>query len=175
MAKCYLDIYKTDFFAQCIKDEAAKLKGINDTSSPKRGCCSRVVNYICSKWFFTPKCNIPKEQVESHDEEHFNFWNNLKIPTRHGKCGEKQQSLRYCNLDDDSENEINSTAKIRAEDSQADSSNSILTQAQYKAQLYNQSMNDPIKVSTELFSKAVKQGNKFHRSNRSVVLIKLKI
>ena len=95
MAKCYLDIYKTDFFAQCIKDEAAKLKGINDTSSPKRGCCSRVVNYICSKWFFTPKCNIPKEQVESHDEEHFNFRNNINIPYSKPCSGGGQKSVDY--------------------------------------------------------------------------------
>lgn len=103
-------------------------------------CAARMLNFKCFRTLLHSKCGISKEEVMENDDEHFNLWNNLRIPTRHGKCGEKQQSLRYCNLDDDSENEINSTAKIRAEDSQADSSNSILTQAQYKAQLYNQSM-----------------------------------
>ena len=96
MTKCYLNIYKTDFYAQCIKDEEAKLKGINGTSSPKRGCCSRVVNYICSKSFFTPKCNIPKEEVESHDEEHFNFWNSINIPYSKPCSGGSQKSVNYC-------------------------------------------------------------------------------
>ena len=103
-------------------------------------CATRMLNFKCFRTLLHSKCGISKEEVMENDDEHFNFWNNLKIPTHHGKCGEKQQSLRYCNLDDDSENEINSTAEIRAEDSQTDSSNSILTQAQYKAQLYNQSM-----------------------------------
>ena len=96
MRNCFLEIYKKDFYAECLKDESAKLKGINGTSHPKRGCCSRVVNYICLKSFLTPKCNITKEEVESHDEEHFNFWNNIDIPYSTDCSGGSQKSINYC-------------------------------------------------------------------------------
>ena len=97
---CIGKIAQTDYYTQCLKDEAAKLKGINGTSDPKLGCCARVINYICLKSFLTPKCNVTKEEVESHDEEHFNFWNDLEVPNLPNHCsGGKQKSVDYCHSD----------------------------------------------------------------------------
>ena len=97
---CYVKISKTNDYSSCLKVEGSKLKGVNGTLTPKKQCCERVINYICLKSSLTPKCNMPKEEVESRDEEHFRFWNQLEIPGFPNHCsGNSKTSITYCHTD----------------------------------------------------------------------------
>lgn len=97
LRNCYVKISNKDFYSKCLKEELSKLKAINGTSSPKMQCCERVVNYICLKSFLTPKCDMPKQEVDGRDEEHFRFWNDIEIPGYPNHCsGDSKKSITYC-------------------------------------------------------------------------------
>lgn len=83
-------------YLQCLYDEA---QGLNDPfDHSKTSCCSRVLNYECMKILMTPKCGFSKEEIQSHDEELFNYWNDFNDPQYPGNCkGNRTESLTYCN------------------------------------------------------------------------------
>ena len=95
---CAKNIYLTTDYSECLKDQGLKLKGVYGDSDPKAHCCSRVINYICMKTFLTStKCGVPKAQVDSHDNEHFQIWNQIQNPKYPGHCSvDSEESISYC-------------------------------------------------------------------------------
>ena len=75
-------------------------------------CAARMVNFKCFRTLLTTKCKVSEEEVLENDDQHFNYWNNLDIPKYNGRCGEKQQTLRYCNLADYSDDKVHSGDEI---------------------------------------------------------------
>ena len=97
LLSCIVKEANANDYKQCLKDEAAKVHGITGPSDPKAQCCARVVNYECMKTFLTSACGMSKEEVDSHDDEHFNFWNDFDIPQVPGHCsGGRKDSENYC-------------------------------------------------------------------------------
>ena len=100
---CIILLPNTNDFRQCLKDEGAKAHIVIDPpnvpnpSDPKVKCCYRVVLYECTKKFLTPMCNVSKEEVDSHDDEHFHFWNDADVKITGNCTGNREQSIAYCN------------------------------------------------------------------------------
>ena len=81
--------YNNPDYIQCLIDESSKLK--DDNINEKGECCDRVLNYECMKKFLTSECGVSKQEVDSHDEEHFAFWNHLNIPEVPHNCSGGRQ------------------------------------------------------------------------------------
>ena len=95
LKNCIDKTYKKDYhYKQCQRDQAIKMKEVSGEDDPKALCCTRVINYICMKKFLTSKCSVNNIEVERHDEQHFNYWNNI---TGHNECnGNPTESVIYC-------------------------------------------------------------------------------
>ena len=66
-------------------------------SDPKVECCSRMINYECIKIFLTWACDVSKE-VDSHDDDDFQFWSHVNIHGQPYHCsGGRQDSEDYLN------------------------------------------------------------------------------
>ena len=93
---CAISLVYANYFMQCLKDEGAKAHIIIDPpnvpnpSNPKVPCCYRVVLYECTKKFLTPICHMSKEEVDSHDDQHFHFWNDADVKIAGNCTGNKE-------------------------------------------------------------------------------------
>ena len=94
---CIVKEAQASDFKQCLENEAVKIRGISGPSDPKIQCCARVISYECMKKFLTSACSVSKEEVDSHDDEHFNFWNDVDVPQYPHHCsGGRSYSENYC-------------------------------------------------------------------------------
>ena len=97
LMSCIVKEAQASDYKQCLENEAVKIRGISGPSDPKLQCCARVANYECMKKFLTSACGVSKEEVDSHDDEHFNFWNDFEIPQYPHHCsGGRSYSENYC-------------------------------------------------------------------------------
>ena len=88
-------------------------------------CAGRLINFKCFRTFLTTKCGISKEEVERNDDQHYDYWNNLKIFYLSGKCsGGRQEALEHCKMTDDFDFVNDSSLNYLNDDSYADSSDS---------------------------------------------------
>ena len=88
-------------------------------------CCGgRLMNYKCFRTLLTTKCNVSKEKVQLNDDQHYNYWNDLKVPYLSGKCsGGRQEALEHCKMTDELNhlmNVVNDSSNYMDDDSYAD-------------------------------------------------------
>ena len=95
----------TDYY-HCTEDQ------FNKTGGKDFDCCARVVIFKCMRNLLTTECGVSAEYVRANDAAHFNFWNNLEISDLPRNCiGDREWSLRHCNLYDESATSTTTTTE----------------------------------------------------------------